>query len=166
MRQALTTGLESLVETIRSTYPDASSEPVRRACESLDPHWDALGERTLRVATRVATLHLDAHAVTASLVGSLLRAHVVEPAVIRDRYGDEVAVLADGVLRLRKLDWAGLGGETSENLRRMFMAMAADVRVLPLPVAMTSNACRRPPLIPTSPSTVKVSATRCMAIIW
>ncbi len=54
---------------------------------------------------------------------------------IRERFGDTVAGLVDGVTKLRKLDFASRQEEQARNLRKMFLAMAEDIRVILIKLA-------------------------------
>ncbi len=49
---------------------------------------------------------------------------------IQERFGDTVAGLVEGVTNLRKLDFASHREEQARNLRKMFLAMAEDIRVI------------------------------------
>ena len=80
-------------------------------------------------ASTIAHLGLDATAVSASLLA---------PGSAESELADcpdELRELVDGVERLAAIRWDQLGSESSENLRRMFVAMAADVRVVLLVLA-------------------------------
>ena len=60
---------------------------------------------------------------------------------IRQQFGDEVALLVDGVTKLQKLQFTGNGDQPdrlemqAENLRKMFLAMAKDIRVILIKLA-------------------------------
>jgi GTP pyrophosphokinase len=80
-------------------------------------------------ANTIAQLGLDASAVSASLLApGSSEAELVD-------CSPELRELVDGVERLAAIRWDQLGSESSENLRRMFVAMAADVRVVLLVLA-------------------------------
>ena len=62
---------------------------------------------------------------------------------LRREFGDDVALLVDGVTKLEKIPLSGSNGEQSdaklemqaENLRKMFLAMAKDIRVILIKLA-------------------------------
>ncbi|MCL2503729.1 MAG: bifunctional (p)ppGpp synthetase/guanosine-3',5'-bis(diphosphate) 3'-pyrophosphohydrolase [Coriobacteriia bacterium] len=89
----------------------------------------------LEVTAILAGLHLD----TATLMASLLH-DVVEDSChsldeIRELFGDEVAGLVDGVTKLGKVKFESLSEQQSNNLRKMLIAMAQDIRVILIKLA-------------------------------
>ena len=86
----------------------------------------------LCVAIILADLELDKETIVAGLLHD-----VVEDTVMTIRgdharsLGDEVALLVDGVTKLGQLNYAADKVEVqAENLRKMFLAMAKDIRVI------------------------------------
>lgn len=131
--------VQQLSEEVLATFPDADLTPVRNAAEVLGDAAvgrddDAL-ERIARAAAHTASLRLGPPAIAASLLAPCVREQSETMDEIRERFGEEIASLVDGVVRLTSIEWGALARETSENLRRMFMAMAADVRVVLLMLA-------------------------------
>ena len=109
-------------------------ETAQAAGASLQP-CDALAHRLL-------DLRLTTPAVTATLLVALRAADRLPQETLRSSYSAEVVGLVDGVSRLEALRWGELGGESSENLRRMFMAMAADIRVVLIMLAKRVDVMR------------------------
>ena len=69
-----------------------------------------------------------------SIIAALLH-DVVEDTVMTDEeitkvFGAEVALLVDGVTKLEKLEFSNKEERDMENLRKMFLAMASDIRVI------------------------------------
>lgn len=89
----------------------------------------------LEVAIILAELELD----TATLVAALLHDVVEDTGTtlddIRRQFGDEVALLVDGVTKLGRLQFMSKEEAQAENLRKMFLAMARDIRVLLIKLA-------------------------------
>jgi len=54
---------------------------------------------------------------------------------MRERFGDEVALLVDGVTKLSQLNFANREEAQAETLRKMFLAMAKDIRVVLIKLA-------------------------------
>ena len=52
-----------------------------------------------------------------------------------DQFGEEIALLVDGVTKLNRLDFASREDAQVENLRKMFIAMAKDIRVILIKLA-------------------------------
>ncbi|HOX96222.1 MAG TPA: RelA/SpoT family protein [Candidatus Woesebacteria bacterium] len=85
----------------------------------------------LSVAYILASWGLDQPSVEAALLHDLLEYTDVKIDEIRHRYGDEVADLVEGVDRVSKVKLKGSqNAEFLENLRKMFVAMAQDIRVV------------------------------------
>ena len=91
-------------------------------------------EHPLETAMTLAELQLDATALAAALLHDVPENCDIPISVIQAKFGAEVAKLVDGVTRLAKLSWSGEGVATgevqAENLRKMLVAMAEDLRVV------------------------------------
>jgi GTP diphosphokinase / guanosine-3',5'-bis(diphosphate) 3'-diphosphatase len=90
-------------------------------------------EHPITVATILADLRLDAYALSAALLHDVCENHGVPIADIEKEFGADVARLVDGVTKLSKLTKTGerMTDETQlQNLRKMLVAMAEDLRVV------------------------------------
>jgi len=94
-------------------------------------------EHPFATAMTLADLQLDASALAAALLHDVTEDCNISIEKIRDNFGVEVAKLVDGVTKLNKLSWRGQkldDGVTmqaeAENLRKMLIAMAEDLRVV------------------------------------
>lgn len=89
----------------------------------------------IEVALILAELHLD----TATLIAALLHDTVEDSAVtldeVRAAFGDEVAELVDGVTKLGQIEFESVSEQQSNNLRKMLIAMAKDIRVILIKLA-------------------------------
>ncbi|MEM6291238.1 MAG: bifunctional (p)ppGpp synthetase/guanosine-3',5'-bis(diphosphate) 3'-pyrophosphohydrolase [Myxococcota bacterium] len=88
-----------------------------------------VGERAVDTLEVLLGLRLDAAALTAALI------YAVPPEDQPDDVPPEVVALAKGVSRLRKIRWNHLEDEAAESLRKMFLSMASDLRVVLLALA-------------------------------
>jgi GTP pyrophosphokinase len=92
-------------------------------------------EHPLAVAGILADLHLD----TVTLEAALLHDTVEDTAVtlerIEEEFGDEVARIVDGLTKLEKLPFRTREQAQAENVRKMIVAMAGDIRVLLIKLA-------------------------------
>ncbi len=93
-------------------------------------------------AQLIAELRLDPPAVTAALLARIVLRNTGELERIRQRFGAEVAGLIEGVQRLGSIRWDRIEKEEAEPLRKLFIAMARDVRVVIIVLAMRVQAMR------------------------
>ncbi|HUS83372.1 MAG TPA: bifunctional (p)ppGpp synthetase/guanosine-3',5'-bis(diphosphate) 3'-pyrophosphohydrolase [Dehalococcoidia bacterium] len=95
----------------------------------------------LDTAATVADLQLDASAVAAALIHDVQEDCGISNAELTKRFGREVAHLVDGATKLDKIAWKAPEEDVrdraaqAENLRKMFLAMARDVRVVIIKLA-------------------------------
>ncbi|MGB1698478.1 MAG: RelA/SpoT family protein, partial [Nannocystaceae bacterium] len=95
------------------------------------------------ITHRLVDLRLTAPVVTATVLARMRRRDALSADAVAQDFNPEVGALVEGVIRLDELKWGSLGGESSENLRRMFMAMAADIRVVLMMLATQVEKMRR-----------------------
>jgi len=95
----------------------------------------------LHAAQTIASLLLDADTIAAALLHDIQEDCGVSNQEIEKRFGPEVAKLVEGVTKLGQIPWetaetvSGDEHIQAENLRKMFMAMAQDLRVLIIKLA-------------------------------
>ena len=89
----------------------------------------------IEVALILAELHMDTATLKAALLHDVVEDSEVSLAEIRKRFGDEVADLVDGVTKLGKIEFESLSEAQSNNLRKMLIAMAKDIRVILIKLA-------------------------------
>ena len=90
----------------------------------------------LNVALILADLNMDMDSILAGLLHDVVEDTDTELADIERAFGADVAMLVDGVTKLTRLSWAGGKIEQqAENLRKMFIAMAKDIRVVIIKLA-------------------------------
>jgi len=91
-------------------------------------------EHTLGVATEVALLKLDENSIYASILHEVVRFDV-DLNDITAKFGEEIATLIKGVDKLSYLNYANNDKLDVQILRKMFMAIAKDVRVILIKLA-------------------------------
>ncbi|HEU5035287.1 MAG TPA: bifunctional (p)ppGpp synthetase/guanosine-3',5'-bis(diphosphate) 3'-pyrophosphohydrolase [Mycobacteriales bacterium] len=133
--------LEPLLKTLRSNHPKADSRIVQRAFEVADRchrgqfrrSGDPYITHPLAVATIVAELGMEEPTICAALLHDTVEDTALSLADVRRDFGDEVAMLVDGVTKLDKVKY----GESAEaeTIRKMVVAMARDPKVLILKLA-------------------------------
>ena len=88
------------------------------------------------VAMILAGLMLDPATIAAGLLhDSVEDVEGVTPEVIEQKFGSEIALLVDGVTKLSRLDFTSREEQQAESLRKMFLAMAKDIRVVLIKLA-------------------------------
>jgi len=78
----------------------------------------------------LADLGLDAATLVAALLHDVPEDTSVTTGEIAERFGDEVGTLVDGVTKLSKFSAMSAEEQHAENIRKMFLAMAQDIRVV------------------------------------
>ena len=90
----------------------------------------------LHTALILADLELDKESIMAGLLHDVMEDTAATREIMIKEFGEEVTDLVDGVTKLTKLDYdADKVEEQAENLRKMFLAMAKDIRVILIKLA-------------------------------
>src|SRR3989344_6782217 len=88
----------------------------------------------LSAAVRLAELKLDPATIAAALLHDVAEDTGVTIADVKKEFGDEIGFLVDGVTKLGKLKYRG-AERMAESLRKMFFAIAEDIRVVLIKLA-------------------------------
>ncbi len=128
--------LEPVIRTLRRYHPKADTRTLERAYEMAEYlHRDQKrrsGEpyitHPVAVASILADLGMPASTLSAALLHDTVEDCGYSLDALREDFGDEIALLVDGVTKLDKVTY----GEASaaETVRKMVVAMARDIRVL------------------------------------
>jgi guanosine-3',5'-bis(diphosphate) 3'-pyrophosphohydrolase len=89
----------------------------------------------LAVADILADLEMDRATIAAALLHDVVEDTVVTSEEVADRFGTEIAALVDGVTKLTRIPYQSKEDAQVENLRKMFLAMAKDIRVIIIKLA-------------------------------
>ena len=89
------------------------------------------------VATILADMQMDAETLAAALLHDVPEDTTITLDDIRNQFGEKVARLVDGVTKLKRIEWVSDREDVAraESLRKMFLAMADDVRVVLIKLA-------------------------------
>lgn len=136
------TDLELLIELVRSYNPEIDTGRIERAYQvAAAAHAGqtrASGEpyvtHPLATAKILANLYMDEDTIIAALLHDVPEDTAVTLDELRAQFGDDVAQLVDGVTKLSKLRY-GKDQVEAESLRKMFLAMAEDIRVVLIKLA-------------------------------
>ena len=133
-----------LVASIRKYHPSDDLSMIEKAYQLADnAHKDQKrksGEpyiiHPLCVAIILADLEMDKETIAAGLLHDVVEDTVYTEEQLAELFGKEVALLVDGVTKLTQLSWSADKVEMqAENLRKMFLAMAKDIRVIIIKLA-------------------------------
>ena len=89
----------------------------------------------VEVAKILIDLMVDKNTIIAALLHDVIEDTDTKPEEIKELFGDDVLNLVQGVTKLGKLQFKSKEERQAENFRRMFIAMANDVRVIFLKLA-------------------------------
>ncbi|BCG64466.1 MAG: GTP diphosphokinase/guanosine-3',5'-bis (diphosphate) 3'-diphosphatase [Methyloprofundus sp.] len=89
----------------------------------------------LAVAISLAKMRMDVNGITAAILHDVIEDTEVTKETIIELFGEEVADLVDGVTKLTKLDNKTQAEAQAENVRKMCLAMAKDLRVIMVKLA-------------------------------
>ncbi|MEG0969498.1 MAG: bifunctional (p)ppGpp synthetase/guanosine-3',5'-bis(diphosphate) 3'-pyrophosphohydrolase, partial [Acidaminococcaceae bacterium] len=89
----------------------------------------------LGVATILAHLQLDELTLAAAFLHDVVEDTDISLEKITEMFGEKVAALVDGVTKLSKIEYISKEEQQVENYRKMFLAMAKDIRVVMIKLA-------------------------------
>lgn len=133
-----------LLDTIRKYHPSSDVSQIEKAysiaAEAHKNQKRKSGEpyiiHPLCVAIILAELELDKETIIAGILHDVVEDTVMTTEQIAAEFSDEIALLVDGVTKLTQLDLSQDKIEIqAENLRKMFLAMAKDIRVILIKLA-------------------------------
>ena len=127
-----------LVERVKDYDPDADEALLNRAyVYSVQKHGtqkrasgDPYFSHPIEVAGLMTDLKLDQETIVTALLHDTVEDTLATIEDIEKNFGDEVARLVDGVTKLSKIETLTENERAAENLRKFFLAMSEDLRVL------------------------------------
>ena len=135
---------EELIASVKKYHPSTDISMIQKAYEvAREAHKDQKrksGEpyiiHPLCVAIILADLELDKETIVAGLLHDAVEDTWMTYEEVEKEFGSEVALLVDGVTKLGQLSYSADKVEVqAENLRKMFLAMAKDIRVILIKLA-------------------------------
>ncbi len=135
--------LDSLLKKLKNNNPTCNLDSVIKAFNyAQERHEGQLrvsGEpffmHPVAVANILADMDLDTCSVAAGLLHDVVEDTDVTDEDIAREFGDSIALLVSGVTKLGKIPYTSNEDQQVENLRKMFLAMAKDVRVIVIKLA-------------------------------
>ena len=139
-----------LINAVKKYHPSDDISMIEKAykvaCEAHNGQVRKSGEpyiiHPLNVAIILAELEMDKETIAAGLLHDVVEDTVMTEADLEREFGSDVAILVDGVTKLEKLPLSTSIDQSdakiemqAENLRKMFLAMAKDIRVIMIKLA-------------------------------
>lgn len=132
------TTFAELEDVIKASNREYDMEMVRRAYEVADQYHNGQKRRSgepyiihpLSVAATLVDLGMDSKSVAAGLLHDVVEDTACTEEELTSIFGSEVAQLVDGVTKLGKIPFSSREEQQAENIRKMLMAMAEDIRVI------------------------------------
>lgn len=133
-----------LIDSVQKYHPSDNVEMIRKAYifanKAHEGQLRKSGEpyiiHPLWVAIILADLELDKETIIAGILHDVVEDTGITDADVEAEFGGEVALLVDGVTKLGRLNYTTDKIEMqAENLRKMFLAMAKDIRVILIKLA-------------------------------
>lgn len=130
--------IEKIIEKVKSYNPTVNEERIIRAYNlCVEAHGDQLrnsGEpyyiHPLEVANILADMELDSDTVIVGLLHDVIEDTPYGYEKLKSEFGEQVAYLVEGVTKLEKIKSTSREEQQIENIRKMILAMAKDIRVV------------------------------------
>ncbi len=135
--------ITELIERVRRYDTSADAEALMRGYEAaVTAHegqrrasGESFIEHPLAVAGILADLEMDHQTIAAALLHDVVEDTSITNEQVAERFGDEISRLVDGVTKLTRIPYQSKEDAQVENLRKMFLAMAKDIRVIIIKLA-------------------------------
>jgi GTP diphosphokinase / guanosine-3',5'-bis(diphosphate) 3'-diphosphatase len=135
--------LTDLLQRIEKKNPGFDRDLVTRAFQvaavqhrsQLRASGEAYVNHPIGTAIICAELGLDSSTIAAALLHDVVEDTGMSIGTVRDQFGEEVALLVDGVTKLSQMSFSTIEEEQAENVRKMIVAMAKDIRVILIKLA-------------------------------
>ena len=129
---------EKLVEAIKASGKSYNMDMIEKAYDLANDAHKGVCRRSgepyichpLAVARLVLDLGMDTESIAAALLHDVVEDTPTTLDDLKSAFGEEVALLVDGVTKLTKIQFSNIEELQAENLRKMLLAMSRDVRVM------------------------------------
>ncbi len=135
--------IQELINKIKATMENPDITLVKRAYEyannAHEGQYRVSGkpfiEHPLEVAYILANLGMDIITISAAMLHDVVEDTEITGEKISENFNEEICLLVDGVTKLTRLKFESKEEQQAENLRKMFLAMAKDIRVVLIKLA-------------------------------
>ncbi|WP_196589724.1 RelA/SpoT family protein [Pectinatus cerevisiiphilus] len=135
--------IEDIKNAVKEYQPNANLTIIQEAYDlAYAAHFNqkrASGEHyiihPLHVAAILTQMHIDEVTIAAAILHDVVEDTTYTLEEMKNKFGEEVALLIDGVTKLNKIHFKSKEMQQSENYRKMFLAMAKDIRVIMIKLA-------------------------------
>ena len=135
--------IDDLIKQVREYNPDADVGFIQDAYEFAKEAHKGQQRRSgqeyivhpVEAAKILADLHMDVITIVTGLLHDVVEDTDVPLSKICEAFGEDVAQLVDGVTKLSRIEFKSKEEQQVENLRKMFLAMAKDIRVIIIKLA-------------------------------
>lgn len=134
---------QNIIERIQKYEPGVDAELIKKAYNRA--YMAHLGQKRIsgepyiihpvEVAMLLTTIEADSSTICAALLHDVIEDTEMNMSGLEEEFGDEIALMVDGVTKLSKINFQSREEAQAENLRKMFMAMAKDIRVILIKLA-------------------------------
>lgn len=136
-------GIERLLEKASTYIKEQDLQRIQKAYDFAEQaHHGQLrksGEQyilhPLAVAEIVVSMQMDVLSIIAALLHDVVEDTTVSLKEIKDQFGNDCALLVDGLTKLERIKFRSKEEQQNENYRKMFIAMAQDIRVIVIKLA-------------------------------
>lgn len=130
--------LNELINKIREYNPNTDVELITKAFNLADAHHKGQKRNSgedyiihpFNVALILAEMNMDTPTIIAGLLHDTIEDTDITYDDVKKEFGTEVANIVDGVTKLTKLNYKNKKEKQAENIRKMVLAMAKDIRVI------------------------------------
>ncbi len=131
-------GVRRLIDTLESYLPDGQVATILEAYEfgamAHEGQTRKSGEpyitHPVAVAQELAEMHLDSEAICAAILHDVVEDTEATLPEIVEKFGEEVALIVDGVSKLDQIQFRSRAEAQAESFRKMMLAMIEDIRVI------------------------------------
>lgn len=130
--------IQKLIDKVQSYNPEADTDIIREAYYFAEKHHEGQKRNSgedyivhpFNVACILAEMNMDVSTIIAGLLHDTIEDTSVTYDDVKEKFGEEVADLVDGVTKLKMLSYQTKQEKQAENIRKMVLAMAKDIRVI------------------------------------